>query len=311
MHRTNLRRACAALAAAAALTGVAACDSGGGAAEGKAKASQSSTGGSRQDKGSDGSGQSSSSGSKVSLAALQRVESRTEQANSSKVTGSMVMGTTSMTMDGALDWSHQLTGNLTMQQKGGALEKLGGDGKMLARYTPDAMYVNMGPSFAEKAQGKHWLKYDYDDLAAYAGASGDVMKDQLQHNNPTQSVRMLLASGDVKKVGSEKIGSDDTTHYTGTIDVADFTEKSSRTLSKEQLDAFKKQLEQSGVTTERIDVWVNGDDLLVKKIEAADTPQGKMKVTCFYTDYGTQVDVQVPQSSDTIDFKKLVNQQAG
>jgi hypothetical protein len=299
MHRTNVRRALVAMAATATvLGGVAACNSGGGSSsEGKP------TGASTAHQ--DNPGQSAA---QVSLAALQRVETRTEKAESAKVTGSMELGQTSMTMDGALDWSHHLTGNLKMQQKNGALQQLGGNGRMLARYTPDSMYVNLGPAFAKKAGGKHWIKYDYDDLAAYAGASGDVMRDQLQNNNPTQSVRMLLASGDVKKVGNETIGSDRTTHYAGNVDVADFTEKSSKSLSKKDLDEFKKQLQQSGASTEHIDIWVNGDDLLVKKIETAHTQQGDLKATAYYTDYGTPVDVKVPPSSDTSNFKDLLNQ---
>lgn len=303
MHKGTVRRSCvAAVAAAAALAAVTACDSGGGSS---AKASTAPSHTAQQN------AQSGQSPVKVSLAALQRVESRTEQAESSKVTGSMVVGSASTSMDGALDWSDHLTGNLTMQQKGGALEQLGGDGKMLARYTPDSMYVNMGPEFAAQAGGKHWIKYSYDDLASYAGASGDVLKDQLQHNNPTQSVRMLLASGDVKKVGTEDVGDESATHYSGTIDVADFTSKSSTSLTKQQLDDFRTQLKQAGVTTEQIDVWVNKDDLLVKKIEDADSSQGHMKITCFYSDYGTPVNVQVPDASDTTDFTDLMQQSNG
>jgi hypothetical protein len=297
MHTTNVRRTLVAMAATAAvLGGVAACGGGGGSSDSKA-------GGSRTAH-QDNPGQSAA---QVSLAALQRVETRTEKAESAKVTGSMELGTTSMTMDGALDWSDHLTGNLAMTQKNGALAQLGGGGKMLAVYTPDSMYVNMGPEVAKKTGGKHWIKYDYDDLARYAGASGDVMRDQIQNNNPTQSVRMLLASGDVKKVGTETIGSDRTTHYAGNVDVADFTEKSSKTLTKEQLDEFKRQLQQSGVTTEHIDIWVNGDDLLVKKIESAHTTQGDLKATAYYTDYGTPVRVQAPPLTDTADFTDLMN----
>lgn len=302
MHGNSLRRAFAAVAAVAALTGVAACGSGGGSGDGGGLFN----GGKKSE-----SPQKSESGDStvaMSLTALQRVEEKTDQANSAKVTGSMDVGESKMTMDGEIDWRDGLLGNLAMEQTGGVLDQAGGDGKMLARYTKDVMYVNMGPSFSVQTGGKNWISYDYDDLADLAGPSGAVLKDQIQNNTPTQSVKLLLASPDVKKVGTERVGDEDTTHYSGTIDVADFTEKSSKTLTQEELDTFKKQLEQNGTTTERIDVWVNSDDLLVKKVESADTAQGAMEFTAYYSDYGVDVEVETPAPSDTVDFTTLMNQ---
>ncbi|GAB2619068.1 lipoprotein [Streptomyces capparidis] len=313
MNGNSLRRAFVALAAVAALTGgVAACGSDGGSDD---KGGSSSNpfapkeketpqgGGESGEPG--GSGRSSAA---LSVQALQRAQTRTEQAHSSRVSGSQELGGVETTMDGAIDWSDGLVGNLTIEQRGGDLEQLGGDGKMLARYTPDVMYVNMGPAFSAQTGGKSWISYDYDALAAVAGPSGAVLKDQIQNNTPTKSVKLLLASPDVQKVGTERIGGEETTHYSGTIDVAEFTEQSSESLTEAELEQFKKDLEANGITTERIDVWVNGDDLLVKKVETADTAQGKLTSTVHYSDYGTKVDVETPPSSDVMDFQDLMNQ---
>lgn len=299
MQTRNFRRACAVLAAVAALSGAAACSSGQ-AASGRA--------GERRSGGGDGTGP----GETVlgaARTALEAVERTTEKAESAKVVGAVQMDTMSMTMNGAIDWKDGLTGALAMVQEGGP--GLLGDGEMLARYTKDAMFVNMGPEMAEETDGRHWLKYAYEDLSKLSGASGDVLRDQLQNNNPTHSVQMLLASGDVKRTGTGTVAGRRTTHYSGTVDVGDFTEQSSKSLTPEQLRQFREQLEKSGLTSERIDLWVNDRDLLVKKTESATTSTGEFRSTVVYSDYGTEVSVREPSPSDTVDFVELLKREQG
>ncbi len=146
---------------------------------------------------------------------------------------------------------------------------------MEARYLPDAYYAQMGDKFADQTGGKHWIKYDYDDLADTAGGSGAYMKDQMQNTTPTQSVKLLLASGDVRKVGEETVRGEKATHYSGVVKVADLAERHSD-LTDSQLADLKKQLEQAGITTETIDIWVDDEDLLVKKVEKGETDAGTM-----------------------------------
>ena len=40
----------------------------------------------------------------------------------------------------------------------------------------------------------------------------------MQNTTPNQSVKMLLASGDVKRVGEESVGDDRRPHYSGKVD---------------------------------------------------------------------------------------------
>ncbi|MFI5687796.1 hypothetical protein [Streptomyces sp. NPDC051636] len=291
MKSTTARRVTLSIAVVTALTGVAACGSSDG-----------------------GSGKGDKAGGKsvthVSpIAALRSAEKSTDRAESAKVRSSTTVGDAmSMTADGALAWGDGLRGNLTITYTGGqmadAMRQLGST-SMEARYLPDAYYAKMSEKFAEQTGGKHWIKYAYDDLAKLAGGSGAYLKDQMQNTTPNQSVKMLLASGDVKKVGEEKVSGVHTTHYSGTVNVADLADKSSN-LSASQLADLKKQLDQAGVTTDTVDIWINDQDLLVKKIEKADTANGAMTSTAYYTDYGVKVSAQEPPASDTKDFKDLM-----
>ncbi|MGW3458329.1 hypothetical protein ACWDE9_01640 [Streptomyces olivaceoviridis] len=292
MMSTTVRRVALSAAVVAALTGVAACGS--------------------SDSGKDGGDKAAGkTAAHVSpIVALRSAEKSTDKADSAKVRSTTSIGDLmSMTANGALTWGDGLKGNLTITYTGGRMAELmkkAGTQSMEARYLPDAYYAHMSDTYAQQAGGgKHWIKYSYDDLAKLGGASGSYMKDQIQNATPNQSVKMLLASGDVKKVGEETVSGVHTTHYSGTLNVADLAGRTSN-LSAEQLSALKKQLSQAGVTTDTVDIWINDQDLLVKKTEKADTANGAMTNTSFYSDYGVKVTAEAPPAGDTKDFADML-----
>ncbi|MEU6679164.1 hypothetical protein [Streptomyces sp. NPDC046925] len=294
MNSTTMRHAGLSIAVAAALTGVAACgSSGGGEGEGEGK------------------GKGSVALSPV--AALRTIEDKTDDADSAKIEGKTVMGNKmSMDMTGSMKWSDGITGNMTATLTGGTqaqqMEQIG-QSKIDYRYLKNGFYANMGDKFAAQAGGgKHWIEYDYATLAEISGAAGDAFKDQMQNSTPNQSVKMLLASGDVKRVGEETVRGTKTTHYSGTVDAADFTGKNSD-LDAGQMEELRKQFKQVGLSKQTIDIWVDGDDLLVKKAEKGEMADGEFSQTAYYSDYGTPVSVEKPAASDTMSFKDLMNQQ--
>ncbi|MEV6839769.1 hypothetical protein AB0N17_35625 [Streptomyces sp. NPDC051133] len=289
MKSMTARRVTLCVAVVAALTGVAACGSS-----------------------DSGKGDKASGGGAIHvspIAALRSAEQSTDKADSAKVRSTTSIGTLmSMTANGALTWGDGLKGNLTITYTGGQMAELmkkAGTASMEARYLPDAYYAHMSDAYAQQTGGKHWLKYSYDDLAKLGGASGTYMKDQLQNSTPNQSVKLLLASKQVKKVGEETVDGAHTTHYSGTVQVADLAGRSSN-LSADQLAALKQQLTQAGITTDTIDIWINDQNLLVKKTEKADTAKGAMNSTAYYSDYGVKVSAVAPPASDTKDFKDLM-----
>ncbi|MEU9915309.1 hypothetical protein [Streptomyces sp. NPDC051001] len=298
MKSTTMRRTALAIATATALTGLAACTSSG------------DSGSSGKDDKASGKGTSDLS----PVAALRSAEKSTEAADSAKVESTTTVGTMmSMTADGALGWGDGITGTMTIEYTGGTMAdtmRQLGSTSMEARYLPDAYYAKMGDKFAEQAGGRHWIRYDYDDLADLGGGSGAYLRDQMQNTTPNQSVKLLLASGDVKKVGAEKVRGQETTHYSGTVDVADLAGKNS-SLSASQLADLKKQLEQAGVTTQQVDIWVDDQDLLVKKVEKGKMATGDLTQTAYYSDYGVKISAEEPAAGDTQDFKELLEKQGG
>ncbi|MFH9606248.1 hypothetical protein [Streptomyces sp. NPDC017448] len=299
MRTSTARRMGTALAAAAALTSMAACSGSDG------------PGGSK----GAGKGEAGSAVGKASpVAALKQVRQKTDGARSAKVEGTVEMGSTvSMKQSGVIGWADGLSGEMAITYTGGvmgeALKKAGGDGSVQARYFKDEYYADMGAGMAANTGGKRWIQYSYKDLAELGGASGDVMQDQLRTSTPDQGVKALLASGDVKKVGREDVRGVSATHYSGTVDVAELTARNSE-LDEKQLAEFKEQLALAGVTTQTVDIWVDENDLLVKKTERGEMKTGAFNSTLFYSDYGTEVSVEKPAASDTVEFTELLKQGA-
>ncbi|MEU6302166.1 hypothetical protein [Streptomyces chartreusis] len=225
--------------------------------------------------------------SRAVTAALRTVERSTDGAESARVRSTTTVGSAlSMKAHGTLAWHDGLTGALTITYTGGTtaetMRRLGTT-SMQARYLPDAYYARMGEAFAEKTDGKHWIKYAYEDLERLAGSSGADLADQMRGTVPHTSVKLLLSSTDVRKVGEETVSGERTTRYSGTVRAA-------------------------GATPQTVDIWVDDRDLLVKKVEKGRTATGQLTQTAYYSDYGVKATVEKPPAGDTADLEDLLEE---
>ncbi|MFI0980070.1 hypothetical protein ACH4SP_24070 [Streptomyces sp. NPDC021093] len=306
MNKALVRRAGLSVLTVVALTGLAACNGGNGGKQ--TEGSKQTDAGKQADGGTDG-----TDSARSALSVLQAAQKKAGAANSAKIESTMSVGTTMGTESkGAIRWDNGVTGVMDLRYTSGPmaenLRKAGSDGRMKARYLPDAYYVDMGPAFAKDMGGKSWIRYSYDDMVKLMGPSGALLKDQMQNSTPEQGVKQLLASGQVKEVGKEDVRGVQATHYTGTLDVQKMAEANSK-LDAKTLAGLKSQLEQTGVTTSTVDIWVDKEDLLVKKTERSESKIGPINSTVFYTDYGVDVAAEAPAADRTLDFKDLMKQQ--
>lgn len=58
---------------------------------------------------------------------------------------------------------------------------------------------------------------------------------------------------------------------------------------------------------QRVDVWIDRGDRLVKRVQRADTASGAFCGTVHYADYGARASAERPPSRDTVDFKDVVD----
>jgi hypothetical protein len=239
--------------------------------------------------------------------ALTLADRSTAKAQSAQVETIVLIGPigkqSSISSSGAISWSHGITGTLSTTFGGDAAPPMtqAGLSTIDVRYLSDGFYMDMGDKLAQETGGKHWIRYGYDDMEKLAGASGGYLKDQMQNATPSQGVQPLLASGDVHKVGPEKVRDVQTVHYSGTIRPADFVGKNTH-LTASELAAFRQQLQQSGITTETIDLWLDADGLPAKVTEKAHTSAGEMSTSVYYSGYGTKVSVSKPPADETLDI---------
>ncbi|MFU9036452.1 MULTISPECIES: hypothetical protein [Streptomyces] len=256
-------------------------------------------GGKSDNAGSGGSGGSGAGQSplQVALASLKTAAQQTGGKKSAEVDGTLKNATSTASMKGAMDWSQGMRMNLDIKQSAGMLA--GRPTK--AVYTSDAMYMNMGMPMG----GKSWVKYDYDVLAKKMGPAGALIKDQMNNNNPTRAMELLIASGKVKEAGKEDVRGVQATHYTGTLSISELTRMQSKNVSESDMKALEQQLKTSGAGQEAIDLWISSDNLLVKKREHLVGGKLPYDSTVFYSNYGTKVPDQTPAAGDTVDFDKV------
>ncbi|MFF5089456.1 hypothetical protein [Streptomyces niveus] len=243
---------------------------------------------------------------------------KTSAAKSAKVSMTMSMpqgmagaaGGGDVEMSGVMGWDPMvmdmtMTGSM-MQAEPDAPDEI----RML--WVKNAMYMDMGAEAAKDMDGKRWMKLD---LAAAAEASGDpaAMKEltggmENMNQDPGQQLALLLDSPNVKHVGSEKIDGAEAQHYKGTLTVDEMLESNEGldVLSAKERKDLLATIEKSGIEGYDIEVWVNEDDYPVKMNVGMDTPQGEMKISANYSDYGAKASVQTPPAGDTVDLFEML-----
>jgi len=139
-------------------------------------------------------------------------------------------------------------------------------------------------------------------------ALADLVGTQLaQSSNPGSSAELLKAIGDsVKKVGTEPIRGVTTTHYSGTVTVADAAAKLKGGIASLGL----KKLQDSGVTEIPVEVYLDDQGRLRRLTENVTVVikgvAAQVATRMDFYDFGTKVDVQTPPADQVKDGSALL-----
>lgn len=150
-----------------------------------------------------------------------------------------------------------------------------------------------------------WLKFDMQKLAEKEGVDLSALMNANQAD-PSESLRMLMASSDTHPIGYDRVRGVFTTHYTLNIDLARLA-KDNKELRK-QLDAVRKL---TGVTTYPAEAWID-DRGRVRRLKidmSFNTPTGgafTMSMTEELYAFGIKVNVQAPAASEVVDAASLL-----
>ncbi|MFF4214561.1 hypothetical protein ACFYZE_35565 [Streptomyces sp. NPDC001796] len=233
---------------------------------------------------------------------LLKVENATSKIHSTEMDQTVTTGTVrQMRIVGDSDWADGFKANVTVSVKSSVPTPVP---SLQVKIRSDAMYMKVPAQKVASTGGKHWLKEPLALLAAQ-GDAGKAETDQMKRSNPAMDVRMLMASGDLRKVGRETVRGVTTTHYTGTLDTAKLI-ASKEGLTPDDVKFLKKQLAAQGVAEDHIDLWVNSENLPVEMQEQTQTSTAKITSTTYLSHYGVAVDLSVPAASDTFTLHSVV-----
>lgn len=256
-----------------------------------------------------GSESTTNSSNDASPAELVRVASeKSIEAGSSRLALQVSTSTEGMNVDiggeGLVDYE---AGTMEL-----SLSVPGTDSELMMRLVSDALFMSGFPG----APAEQWVRLDAADMGAESGLG------QLESfTDPTATFDQLQAvADDVKEVGEEDVRGTKTTHYEGSIVLADVLEQA----PADQREAMEKQLQpliDSGVETLPFDAYLDDEGRLRRMVqtvtldpaaltggdaaapEASAPPATPVEVvtTVDVFDFGVEVDIQEPPAEQVVD----------
>ena len=160
------------------------------------------------------------------------------------------------------------------------------------------------PLFRTFATDK-WLKIDMAKMAKKEGVDLSGLMNANQAD-PSESLRMLMASSDAHAIGYDRVRGVFTTHYKLNIDLA-LLAKDNKEL-RESLDNVRKL---TGVTSYPAEAWID-DKGRVRRLKidmSFNAPTGgafQMSMTEELYAFGVKVNVQPPAASEVIDAASVL-----
>lgn len=167
-------------------------------------------------------------------------------------------------------------------------------------FAGNTIYLKI-PALAKQA-GKPWVSFSTTELSKATGIDVKGLESQGRQADPALNAKMLTASKDVRKVGTETVGGVSTTHYQGTFALSDALSK----LGSQQRAEAQKIFNQTGLDKLNFNLWIDGKQL-PRKITLATPPGAKLKLDTAmnYVDFNKPVSIKAPAKSQVADGLKL------
>lgn len=233
-----------------------------------------------------------------------RVETRDLGTTSATTTtargaGSSDVGDTQLTAEGEVDFE--------AQQRRLMLE--GPEGELEVVIDDDVLYIELPAT-----EDDDWMRIELDRLFDEdLGMGGPAL---LPFQDPTDNLRVLQGSAvHAQEGGDEEIDGDDTTRYELIIDLQAAAEEA----TDDVRDAVDEMVTRTGMDELEMEVWIDDDDLIRRvayridlrsaRVQETDDegsveadPQGTARVVTDYEDFGTSVDIEIPDDENVVDL---------
>jgi hypothetical protein len=149
--------------------------------------------------------------------------------------------------------------------------------------------------------GKSWMKADIVEMGKAYGLDLDRMKEAKQ-SDPGQMLGYLKSAVGVRRVGSDLVQREVTSHYATIVKAETIIEQAPR----DQREAMRKYLRMLGIKTYPVDLWVDQDGV-VRKLAIVleyNQPHGafvRMELSEEYFDFGVAAKIKPPPARQVLD----------
>jgi hypothetical protein len=154
---------------------------------------------------------------------------------------------------------------------------------------------------------KTWLKADIVEVGKRYGLDLDRLKET-RRSDPALMLAYLKSAVGVRKVGTDLVRREVTTHYSTIVDAETIVEEA----PKDQQRAMRKYLRLMGIKTYPVDLWVDRDGVVRKvgvelEYKLPTREYVKMKLSEEYFDFGVAVDIEPPAAKEVLDVTPRYN----
>ena len=156
-------------------------------------------------------------------------------------------------------------------------------------------------------RGKPWMKADIAKMGKAYGLDLDRLKETKQ-SDPDQMLDYLKSAVGVRRIGSDLVRREVTTHYATIVKAETMIQQAPR----DQQKAMREYLKRLGIKTYPVDIWV-GQDGVVRKLATVleyNQPSGdfvRMEVSETYYDFGVKTKIRPPAASSVLDVTPHLN----
>lgn len=181
-----------------------------------------------------------------------------------------------------------------------------GSVKVNEDWVDNTIYIGT-PELAAELGGKQWLSLSLDQMSSF-GHNFAAEIDLVKNTDPQQLLEVLLASGDLAKVGTATVDGVSTTHYSGTVNPATAfgSPQAKQYLTPAQIQELQQLDSAAGSTRQKVDAWVGSNGLPVRITTADAGSTGTTTVQLDFSDWGAPVTVNAPPSDQVINVTSLV-----
>ncbi|MBP2704888.1 LppX_LprAFG lipoprotein [Microbispora sp. RL4-1S] len=181
----------------------------------------------------------------------------------------------------------QIATDITLNQVSFRGQNLPGAVRAIVR--GDVAYVKVDALKNLVGATKPWIKLDLRQLGDRAGVNVDQYLAQAQQFDLKNSVALLTASTDAKAVGTESVGGEDTTHYSGTFKV----DQAAKQLPQDAQAELKSRLAEAKDV--KFDAWIDGQGLPRKvELNGGVADKGTFTATVLFKGFNDAVTIYTP-----------------